>query len=352
MGKDTASWFHQQCPPHQAPSLNCTNVVPDSTWPKVLPDCANPTRLVSNETIPGYAGSKSSHSKTGLANGPQGWFYGLPRYRQALTHIPDCAPKELNAHPEGYNGDITSEAASRPPEKKFIVFDHSGNQTRLIYSPGTDYPNQCPVVQNPIAFDNHSLQIEEWRIKNGLLYGGSPVSFNGIDEKREYIETVEESEMHEDTEELNALLYSDEEDEWDCECDEEVSTGHSPSKMTSHIKLEKNASAEEVASSGGCHPKRKRLHDEEYSASSLVDTASSGKPSGSSESEDDAESSCGGSRFDSLPVNKRLKREKIRETVNILQDIIPGGKDMDAIYVLDEAIQYLRSLKLKAKSNI
>jgi len=51
---------------------------------------------------------------------------------------------------------------------------------------------------------------------------------------------------------------------------------------------------------------------------------------------------------DSLSGNKRMKRERIRETVNILQGIIPGVRGKDAMVVLDETIHYLKSLKLKA----
>ncbi|KAF9620727.1 hypothetical protein IFM89_014248 [Coptis chinensis] len=357
MGKDTGSWHHQQCPPHQAPNLKCKSFAPDSGWPNAFPACARPcTGLVSaNETIPGCVSSNPPHFKAGLANVPRGWFYGLPCYRQALTPIHVHSPKDPDTNADGYKRNATLNAVSRPVEKKYIVFDHSGNQTRLIFSPATGYPIQCPRFGNPSEVDNGGLGIE-WKTKTRHFYKDCQIFFDGLVEKPEDQETGEESEMHEDTEELNALLYSDEDssDDHECSCEEEISTGHSPSKMTGHMKQEV-ASAEEVASSGGGNCKRKRLLDDVYSASSLMDTASSGKPNGSSEYEDDAESCCGeskihGEEFSSLPTNKRLKREKIRETVNILQNIIPGGKDMDAILVLDEAIQYLRSLKLKAKS--
>ncbi|KAL5705892.1 hypothetical protein ACHQM5_024124 [Ranunculus cassubicifolius] len=350
MGKDFASWMHQQCPPHDAPNLNCTSFAPDSEWPKALPECANSTRLVSNETKPRYTRYQMPHAKTSPTNEPSGWFYGLPRYRQALTPAPDCSPKKLNtSNPEGYSKDATRDAM--PPsrtEKKFLVFDHSENQTRLICSPGTVYPNQCLNSGNLKAFDDNGDGIDEWKTKAVHLNEANPMS---VQENRG---SEEESEMHEDTEELNALLYSDEDDESESYCEEEASTGHSPSKTTNNYpRVEAKANAEEVASSGNAHLKRKRLPVEEGSSSSLMDTASSGNRN---ECEDDAESSCGessnhrGEMVSSVPGNKRQKREKIRETVSILQSIIPGGKDMDAMYVLDEAIHYLRSLKLKAKS--
>ncbi|KAK0576830.1 hypothetical protein LWI29_023981 [Acer saccharum] len=134
--------------------------------------------------------------------------------------------------------------------------------------------------------------------------------------------------MHEDTEELNALLYSDDDSDY-TDDDEVTSTGHSPSTMTAHEKLDWfEGSTEEVASSAG--PTKKR--------------------------NDDAESSCANSQYPrcgemgSLSGNKRMRNEKIRETVNVLRSIIPGGKGKDTMVVIDEAIDYLKSLKLKAKA--
>ncbi|XP_048437380.1 transcription factor SAC51-like [Pyrus x bretschneideri] len=158
--------------------------------------------------------------------------------------------------------------------------------------------------------------------------------------------------MHEDTEELNALLYSDGDSDY-TEDDEVTSTGHSPSTMTVH---DKQNWFEEVASSDGMNKKRK-LFDEVYDhVRSVMDTASSKKHNRPLELEDDAESSCACNRssglreVDSFTSNKKMRKEKIRETINILQNIIPDGKGKDAMVVLDEAIHYLKSLKLKAKA--
>lgn len=357
MGKDIGSWVHQQCPPHEAPNLNSTTFVPNSAWQNVLPDSAKQGHLVSNETGLEHARNGVSQVKTCLSNGPSDWFYGLPRYRQTLTPTPNCVPKEFNVYPEGYKGNAATNAVPRPVEKKFVVFDRSGNQTRWIYSPGTAYPTQSNNVAASGAVDCCGL--EELRTKAGPSCDGHICSDAIIGSQES--QAAEESEMHEDTEELNALLYSDEEeDEFGCECgcEEEVSTGHSPSKKTTRLMQEDNASAEEVASSGGSHHlKRKRSPDGEWNMSALMDTASSGKPNRSWECEDDAESSCGESSSDggdssscSSPVKKRLNKDKIRETVKILQSILPCGEGKDAMYVLDEAIQYLKSLKLKAQS--
>ncbi|CAL5379034.1 unnamed protein product [Camellia sinensis] len=80
------------------------------------------------------------------------------------------------------------------------------------------------------------------------------------------------SEIHEDTEELNALLYSDDEygDGDYSEDGEEASTGHSPSMMTLYA-----------------------LFDGGYDVPPLMNTAASSvKPQKCFDYEDDAQSSC------------------------------------------------------------
>lgn len=139
-------------------------------------------------------------------------------------------------------------------------------------------------------------------------------------------QVVESEEMHENTEEIDALLYSEsneshEQHEQD-EC--EASTGHSPLDLdgTHGYKFK---------------TKRRRLDTE------LMDTASS-------RARED-ESSCIGEEQE---CNKKSKRKRIQDTVEVLRRIIPGltgvnGKAKDAAAVLDEAIRYLNSLKLRMK---
>ncbi|KAL3577149.1 hypothetical protein D5086_022432 [Populus alba] len=148
------------------------------------------------------------------------------------------------------------------------------------------------------------------------------------------------------------LLRSQVDDDSDYTEDEEVtSTGHSPNTMTTHDKRDWfDGSTEEVASSDGSNKKRK-LFDGGYSdGPSLMDTARSVKPTRDFEYEDDAESRCDNGtnlmseEMGSESVNKRMRKERIRETVSILQNLIPGGKGKDAVIVLEEAIQYLKSI--------
>lgn len=182
-------------------------------------------------------------------------------------------------------------------QSKFIVFDRTGDQTKVIYSSfGSQFSYPCPTT-NDLPASN------ETNVSNGNV-------------------NVNE-EMHEDTEEIDALLYSDSDNDFDEE--EEASTGHySPVENTTRND------EEEVASSAVLQPphpppaKRRRVE------SDLDDTASSTHCIGTNE-------------------RKKAKSEKIQETVGILRRIVPGGKGKDAASVLDEAIWYLKSLRLKAK---
>ncbi|KAJ0961467.1 hypothetical protein J5N97_000085 [Dioscorea zingiberensis] len=137
---------------------------------------------------------------------------------------------------------------------------------------------------------------------------------------------LDPEEMHEDTEEIDALLYSESNEQQDE--DEAISTGHSPLDMAGDI----NAPA----------TKRPRIDTE------LADTASSkGQYMCMNYNED--KSSC---VQEIQECNKTTKRKRIQETVGVLRRIIPGaagGKAKDAAAVLDEAIRYLRSLKLRMK---
>lgn len=54
-----------------------------------------------------------------------------------------------------------------------------------------------------------------------------------------------------------------------------------------------------------------------------------------------------------LPVQpnavKTCRRDKIKDTFRLLRGIIPGGDSMDAAFVLDETIQYVKSLQVQVK---
>lgn len=150
------------------------------------------------------------------------------------------------------------------------------------------------------------------------------------------VELSSSSASKEDSDEIDALLYSDSE--------EDASTGHSPT--------------EEVASSLAVTGKRKRIDESNLS---MVDTASScgayyqSMVCGYAEEAD--ESSCEGGEGqceeeDEVGENKRVKRERMQETVELLRRIIPGSHGKDAAAVIDDAISYLESLRLQVATTI
>ncbi|KAK9080835.1 hypothetical protein SSX86_000593 [Deinandra increscens subsp. villosa] len=250
---------------------------------------------------------------------PCGWFYGSPGYRQGFVPMVNSIVKEVEQKLSEASPDVAQETSG--VQKKFLVFDQSGDQKTLMYSLGVRPSltrHQFPSFNSPKPqFGSHTVCVEKPTTQN-----------DGIGS---------ESEMREDTEELNALLYSDD----DTDYDDEKSTGQSPSSMVGcreqKRKLE-SGEEEEVASSGGPLKRRKNA---------LADTASSGKSGINCSGNGMFEEEYDGFTYS----NKQLRIEKMKETINLLQNLIPGDSNgKNAIMVIDEAIHYLRNLKVKAKA--
>ncbi|XP_024976108.1 transcription factor bHLH145-like [Cynara cardunculus var. scolymus] len=302
MEKGFESWFQNQQIDWQSPNPNSSSA-PIGLGPRV--------------TIPSMVSPKAS-----VRQEPCGWFYGLPRYRQGFipavnSKLPVASPNDVGA-----------------AEKKFLVFDQSGDQTMLIYSSGVGIApirHHFPPSDNPkLQSGSHPLHVDEC------------IKENDGDDSR--------SEMREDTEELNALLYSDDDDNDDDDENEEMSTGHSPGSVTGFVEQKRKNCEEEEAESSFGPTKRCKREEGVNIVNSLEDTASSGKSGinclgngGNGEFEEESNDFSAG--------NRRVRKEKLKETLSLLQNLIPGGKnDRNAIVVIDEAIHYLRSLKVKAKS--
>lgn len=356
MEKDFGSWLPHHRPGWQSPNLNTLSAPLVLEQQNIISAYMNPCPnfVPTSGSLAEHAFSVLPHPRPGQTNEHHGWFYCLPRFRQTFTHAANSILKEkLPAGPYGNSRVVnTPNVTSDCAQKRFLVFDQTGDQTTLVFSSVIGTPGQCLTSWSPKPAGAHNLSGGEEETKRDQIYHQGP---NLTDESNENGGADVQSEMHEDTEELNALLYSDDEYSYS-EDDEETSTGHSPSTMTVHDRQEwLEGEAEEVASSDGSN-KRRKLFNGDFDVLSLMDTASSAKPNKSLEYEDDAESSCADANslepgeIQSLSGNKRLRKDRIRETVNILQSLIPGGKGKDAIVVLDEAIHYLKTLKLKAKA--
>ncbi|KAK9096678.1 hypothetical protein Sjap_022175 [Stephania japonica] len=365
MEKDCGSWLHQPHMPRQSPNSICNSVL-DTGWQNAfqpgLNSCVN--MFSGNKTLQQYNSSESPQLKTNHSTQIRGWFYGLPRHRQALTPMPNSVPKGLSEFSCECDGEGAMRAVPRPEEKRFVVFDQSGNQTSLIYSSLVGSHPQQKIFLGNQKLPLDSLGSNSLQMPVDILQMGVGESVGDVVHKTKPIcisESQEidcESEMHEDTEELNALLFSDEDDDDDIddyECDgDEISTGRSPTEMEGYKKQEEIEDGEEVASSpdDAATNKRKRLQNEkDWDLLPLINAVNVGGTCELNHA-NYPQLSCLDNRgtSSSSANNKRLKREKIKETVSILQSIIPGGKGKDAVLVLDEAIRYLRSLKLKVKS--
>ncbi|XP_058096989.1 transcription factor bHLH143-like [Magnolia sinica] len=338
MGKDCSSWLCWHHLPWQSPNLNGMSIPSDpgqqsSVHPTLFSSHKNPFIFLAppSRTVPGFAVSEFHERKAAGGNEPQLWYHGYPNHAFSPATTKSILGERFSAH----------ELCELPPntgEKKKEVFDQSLNRMSFVFS-SIGYPLQDAYHADPKLLDANGFHAELPTSREPFIHEFVKMANwcelgenNGTG-----IPCGDGSGMHEDTEELDALLCSDDDDE------EETSTGHSPFEMAGYERKGKTNGNAEVASS--VTPTKRRRLDEENDPS-LMDTASSGK---AWVGKDDAESSCVKGTVPSS-ANKRLRKMRIHETVAILRSIIPGGKGKDAATILDEAIQYLKSLGLKAKA--
>lgn len=327
MGQDPGSWFFRSSP-LQLPDLNCKSIPSDTkqtdyACPLIFPPNANSYACKHSDSVgrivPGFPVSQF----------PQAWDNCY------VNHF-GSSPKSIF---EGRSSSVCpqqncEDATPHDARKSYLVFDRSGNQVTMI---SIGYPLQAPHYTNvrPLngnIFSGESVVNREPIVADPM----EKLNWSGVDENHGTDASGSEGrEMCEDTEELDALLCSDFDDE-------EISTGHSPFEMMGCKMKEVNDNPRDAYT---LTPTKKRRLDRGCDPS-LVDTASSVK---AWEYEGDAESSCM-KGTDRPAGDKQMKKKRIRETVGILRSIIPGGKGKDAAVVLDEAIRYLKSLKLKAKA--
>ncbi|KAL4281963.1 hypothetical protein GQ457_03G033790 [Hibiscus cannabinus] len=354
MGEGCGSGFPQQQFDRQSPNMNSLPAPAPFGLQSSSPPFMNlGSNMVSaTGTSPVHANPELPCLRVSQVNEPRGWFYCLPRFRQVFSPPSNSFLKEQPPDTlyENCEGSGIPKAGSGVAEKRFLVFDQYSDQTTLIFSSAFGTPTKCLTSWGPKSPVAGNFNGEDPIAKvNGDIHSGS-ISKDIFDENG----TDVQSEMHEDTEELNALLYSDDGSEH-TEDEEVTSTGHSPSTMTTQDE-QFEGSCEEVASSTRLTKKRKLLDGSNDHSLFLMDTANSGNPNRYSEYADDADSSCangqnpGSCNMDSSSGNKRMRKDKIRETVSVLRSIIPGGEGKDAAVVLDEAIDYLKSLTHKAKT--
>ncbi|CAA0829808.1 Transcription factor bHLH145 [Striga hermonthica] len=205
----------------------------------------------------------------------------------------DEAIEYLSSPPFAYN--LGQQKIPTPPQKRFLVFDRSGEKTTLFYTRPSSWvpPNNLKTYQENNTVDNN--------IPRGL--------------------TKEDESSRENSEELDALLYSSDDDYSD---DDVTSTGHSPSALTDEVPHDPPA-------------------EEKTGESFLGPTAAKRRRTGPVLLEEDEAESCSGPR-------KRSRREKVQIALGALRSVVPGARGKNGISVIDEAIEYLRSLKVEMKA--
>lgn len=339
MGEDCRSWLSHSHGDWQLPKLNSVDDDPlDLELGLGQPSGASGF-TGSNANLISTTKPSPPHTQAG-ENKPHGWFYCFPRYRQAFVPLPNSGiMKRLPSTYEDIRQISAHDARPNSGQKRFIVFDRSADQKRLFVSSFAACPpiRPPPPPWSPATYEACNLSSEHPGIEAPHSH---VLPLGDVNESRR---ADAGSELHEDTEELNALLYSDDDDS---EEDEEKSTGHSPGAMSNHY----NSEWIDEGTADTCF-KRQKLNDGGYADSEKPDRYVE-----FNDYADDAESSCADSlnarpdKMCSFAGDRRMRNKKIRETVRVLRSIIPRGKCDSAVVVLDEAIQYLKSLKCKAKS--
>ncbi|KAL5102555.1 hypothetical protein RYX36_006882 [Vicia faba] len=374
MGENCGTWTHQ-VQFSQSPNLNSFCAPFDMGKQNAAAAAMNPGVDMNmnsrNEAVPpAYASSALPYMQSGHLNEPHGWFYCLPRFRQGFTCPPNLISEDKlpnGSHLKGFKEETTQNRESGFPQKQFLVIDQTGDQTTLIYSSRFGRPVECLGSWDSKFHGCNNLNANnEPSLRRDVnhVVGVEPTFDYKVDEN-ENQGTEIESEMHEDTEEINALLYSDS-DGYSTEDDEVTSTGHSPSTTTTHDNQDPygiGGIAEEVASSSPGKTKKRKLFDVAYDDVQFMDTANSLKRNQPCDlnqnngDDNDAESRCSGSNYGqgsgemgSLACTKKMRKEKIQNVLSILQCIVPNGKDKNPIQLLDDAIRCLNSLKLKARA--
>ncbi|XP_041022961.1 transcription factor bHLH144-like [Juglans microcarpa x Juglans regia] len=170
--------------------------------------------------------------------------------------------------------------------KNFIVFDQTQYRSQIMFHPTIAHKFNAPSIFATSVEDNFEVK------------------------EVDFVETETSSPLKEDSGDIDALL-SFEEDEQDEYDDEEVSTARTNGDY--------RCTSPDSFSNYCSNPKKNR-------------SSSMQKASGSGES-----------------CNSDRKRQKMKKMVNALRGIVPGGSQMNTVAVLDEAVRYLKSLKVEVQ---
>lgn len=333
---------------HNHNSMNASVEIKQQDW---LRTNINPGNCIFSTCVgmPGFAIPPLPSFKVEQQNVVQGSRQCLSPHFQTSPGTPIPYQKEKESlHYAGPSGRMpVSKSNNGSNPRGFLIFDQSGSQKRLMYAP------MCPPVYIPSI-------VAENKCRGWLKEEGAAGDINYIKHfpntlSNDNYVAAGESEMHENTEEIDALLYSDY-DGTGCSSDDEVtSTGHSPVMINEHYEKEEQCqeTTTEVASSDGPR-KRQRVHDGESTKSLPIATVSCARV-GLQKFANDAESSCGMVHEEEAGTDvdfcdSSYKKDRIKETLRVLERLVPGAKGKDPLLVIDEAIDYLKSLKHEASA--
>ncbi|PPD79886.1 hypothetical protein GOBAR_DD23181 [Gossypium barbadense] len=322
MVKTNNSWVFPQHSSRQLPELSCMSASLEPRQPECLPACINPSShmlsasvsklgslvpgmnygthvLPAKIAMPGSA--DISVLKTEQKYQPHGLLQQL--YPSFPTSLP-CRGSFLNEQQfkiaNGHTGRAAANFVSGSLQKGLIIFDHSGSQTRLI----------CGSFRSP--HQHAATAITELASSLDIHEGVQAVKTNSL------IPTPPALQKEYDESHLGRS-YQNQDHDYDV--------------------------IEQVASSDGPN-KRQKLLNGGHKQLIMVDGACSVKLEGSHEYDSNAESSY---REEILHTEQSMK-DKIHLTLKILESIIPGTKGKDPLLVLDESVDYLKSLKLEAET--
>ncbi|CAA7062184.1 unnamed protein product [Microthlaspi erraticum] len=182
--------------------------------------------------------------------------------------------------------------------RNFVIFDQTYDRSQVMYHPDLTHKLMSSPSLNGLAttFQNEYV---------GESYGN--FEQGGVSTSHQ-----------EDPNEIDALLstdedYEDDDDEDEKGDSEEVSTTRNSSRDYG------NNSAESCCSSYGYNKSSKKKQSKSLSGSA----------------------SCNN--------NDGKGRKKMKKMMGVLRRIVPGGEEMNTASVLDEAVQYLKSLKIEAQ---
>lgn len=210
-----------------------------------------------------------------------------------LFDIPSPSVFGTMALPTGFNPSVPVHGfefqSSEACPKNFIIFDQTDYRSQIMFH---------PAMASKFPYPD--------------LKFNAPYFQDGMERKVANNENTEVSSyLKEDSADINALLSFEEEEHEEYD-DEEVSTARTDANYGN--------SSPESYSNYDCQSKKSR-------------TTSFRKSSGST-------SNC-----------SEKKRRKLKKMVKALKGIVPGSSRMNTVTVLDEAVRYLKSLKVEVQKH-